>query len=209
MFPPVFPVLRSGILTSPLMSNLFSLPPVVRFPPAWWTFWSESFCVSTIFKSAVKAQPVGIVSQCGTKPVQASVRQFTGLTGKPMCWEANVKTRHALFQQQGLDTTGVIFASTAAPSTSVCVSGSCSTVWTQYLWIRSFFDSCVNDSCSDGCFGYVTTLWWLAFWGHFCFSGAEMSGCRVLTKSSPSLCSFPLYVVSSSTSEAFIWKESL
>lgn len=142
MFPPVFPVLRSGILTSPLMSNLFSLPPLVRLPPAWWTSWSESFCVSTILKSAAKAQPVGIVGQCGTKPIQGSVWQFTGFTGKLVCWKANVKTRHALFQQQGLDTTGLIFASTAAPSTSVCVSGSFSSVWTQYLWIRSFWFLC-------------------------------------------------------------------
>lgn len=34
-----------------------------------------------------------------------------------------------------------------------------------------------------------------------------MSGRNVLTKSSPSLCSLPLYVASSSTSEAFIFKK--
>lgn len=58
---------RNSYIIPHVQSLLFA--PSVRFPPSWWTFWSESFCVSNILKSAAKAQPVGIVSQCGTKPV--------------------------------------------------------------------------------------------------------------------------------------------
>lgn len=146
------------------------------------------------------------MSQCGTKPIQASVRQFTGLQ-ENLCAERPTWRPGMLCSSSKGWTQQGWYLPAEQLHPPVCVFLGASQVCELNICESEAFDSCVNDPCSDGCFGYVTTLWSLAFWGHFCFSGTEMSGHGVLTKSSPSLCSLPLYVASSSNSEAFILKK--